>query len=58
MTDLDKIREALELAKSTKLAKNSAQVAVKQEYKDKAKGKPLTDKERLDRIEKLLGLKE
>ena len=56
MTDLDKIREALELAKSTKLAKNSAQETIKKEFKDKEKGKPLSDKERLDRIEKLLGL--
>lgn len=32
--------------------------AVKTEYKDKKKVKALTDKERIDRLEKLLGIYE
>ena len=38
-------------------AKKAKQDAVKAEYQNKEKDKPLTDKERLDRMEKLLGLK-
>lgn len=48
---------ALKAYKETKLATNVAKEETKQEYKDKEKTKPLTDKERIDRIEKLLGLK-
>lgn len=37
-------------------ARKAEQKTVKQEYKDKEKVKALTTSERLDRIEKLLGL--
>jgi len=47
--DLKRLVAALE-------TKKTAQEAVKAEYKAKEKGKPLTTAERLDRIEKLLGL--
>jgi len=36
--------------------KLAIQDATKKEYKDKNKSKALTDKERIERIEKLLGL--
>ena len=36
--------------------KLAIQDAIKKEYKDKNKSKALTDKERIERIEKLLGL--
>lgn len=38
--------------------KKAAQAAIKQEYEDKEKVKALTTAERLDRIERLLGLSE
>lgn len=47
--DLKRLVAALEM-------KKAAQEAVKVEYKAKEKGKSLTTAERLDRIEKLLGL--
>ena len=40
------------------VGEQKAQNAVKAEYKAKEKVKKLTDKERIDRIEKMLGLNE
>lgn len=48
----------LKAARAKKLEEKAAQEAVKAKYKDKKKIKELTDKERLDRIEELLGLKD
>jgi len=49
MKKMEEVTQALQ----DKLA---TQDAIKKDYKDKKKTKPLTDKERIDRIEKLLGL--
>jgi hypothetical protein len=46
----------LKAARAKKLEEKAAQEAIKTEFKAKEKIKALTDKERLDRIEKLLGL--
>lgn len=58
MSEIIPTYEALKTV-ATKLTENKIkQDKVKQKYRDKEKVKALTDKERLDRIEEMLGLKE
>jgi len=53
---MQKIRELLVQKKEKQVAEDTRKEATKKKFKDKDKVKKLTDKERLDRIEELLGL--
>jgi len=53
---LKRIEELLNEKKAKILEQNAKKEATKKKFKDKDKVKKLTDKERLDRIEELLGL--
>ena len=53
----DKMMKVVEAIKAKKQAEQAKKAEIVERYKGKAKVKALTDKERLDRIEELLGLK-
>lgn len=56
MSDLDTALKIINEIRAKKLVNKISKDAIKSEYADKGKRKELTDKERIDRIERLLGI--
>ena len=52
----DKLNKALKAARDRKLEEKAAKDKIKDEYKSKEKVKKLTDKERIERLERLMGI--
>ena len=53
----EELNKALKAARAKKLEEKAAKNAIKDEYKGKEKQKKLTDKERIERLERLMGIK-
>lgn len=52
----DELNKALKAARDKKLEEKSAKDAIKEEFKGKEKVKKLTTEQRLERLERLMGI--